>query len=389
MRYSSKILVSALAVALSLGMTASPSSAAGLVASTPQKTTSFNGTVNTVVYSGSTIYVGGSFTEATDATGKVFSRRSAAAINAKTGRVMSWNPYTNGTVNAIAVKGRYVYLGGAFSRARGHALHNVAKVAAAKYGRVFPAFKFRTSQPVHAMARRGRFLYVGGDFTRMKGKSRVRLAAINLRTVRLARWTPSASGVVRVIKTSPKRVFVGGQFMSLNGSAKTPNLGMLRREDGKRIRGFRSTIDRTRPVADIEVTRRRIYAGSGGTGGRMTVLRRNTGRTLWARTFDGDVDSLAAMNRRIYIGGHFENVCKTSRTGKAGVCLDGAVPRGKLAAYGIGGRLVPWSPMTDSADGVLALTKSTTLNELSAGGAFVKFHGGTIKQRAFAQFKAP
>ena len=55
-------------------------------------------------------------------------RGHAAAIDARTGRLLGWNPRVNGRVNAIALWRRRVYLGGVFSSVRGAHRRNIAAV---------------------------------------------------------------------------------------------------------------------------------------------------------------------------------------------------------------------------------------------------------------------
>jgi hypothetical protein len=80
-----------------------------------------NGRVLAIEYSGNTIYIGGKFTSVRPpgdpaGTGEV-ARNHVAAFNATTGNLLqSWNPNTNGTVDAILPTATGVYLGGASAR---------------------------------------------------------------------------------------------------------------------------------------------------------------------------------------------------------------------------------------------------------------------------------
>jgi hypothetical protein len=74
---------------------------------------------------GSTVYAGGDFRSIGGR-----SRDRIAALDATTGRVMSWNPAANGTVQTIAVSGSTVYAGGGFTAIAGRSRRYVAALSA-------------------------------------------------------------------------------------------------------------------------------------------------------------------------------------------------------------------------------------------------------------------
>jgi hypothetical protein len=104
----------------------------------------------------------------------------------------------------------------------------------------------------------------------------------------------------------------------------------------------------------------------------------------WAITTDGDVQAVAALGSTVYIGGHFDHVCRTARNGDHGVCLDGSVPRVKLAATDLDGRLLSWSPQGNGIRGVLALVATAQVGVIAAG-EFTVLDGRS--QKRFAVFR--
>ena len=63
---------------------------------------------------GSNVGVGGTFSYT-----EPEARNDLAAINATTGKLTTWNPEANGSVNALAASGSTVYAGGDFSTVNG------------------------------------------------------------------------------------------------------------------------------------------------------------------------------------------------------------------------------------------------------------------------------
>ena len=86
---------------------------------------STNGTVNAVAVSGGTIYIGGSFT-IVGAT----PRNNVAAIDSATGAVKAWNPNADGAVFALLVNGSTVFAGGSFMNIGGQSRTALAALGA-------------------------------------------------------------------------------------------------------------------------------------------------------------------------------------------------------------------------------------------------------------------
>ena len=73
------------------------------------------------------------------------------------------------------------------------------------------------SGPVNALALRGDTLFVGGGFTSMNGIPRSSLAALDARTGALLPWGSGASNAVRTLLLVADTLFVGGSFRSIHG----------------------------------------------------------------------------------------------------------------------------------------------------------------------------
>ncbi|WP_406832168.1 PKD domain-containing protein [Pedococcus sp. KACC 23699] len=130
----------------------------------------------------------------------------------------------NGVVWSQAVVGNTVYVTGKFATARppGVAVGGLGEVAV---GNLF-AYDIRTGQPVagfdHTLnaqglvlhvSQDGKRLYVGGDFTTVDGVPRGHIAAFDLATGALVpSFAPALDGKVQAITTSGPWVYVGGGF---------------------------------------------------------------------------------------------------------------------------------------------------------------------------------
>lgn len=349
----------------------------------PRATASFNDVVFAVAAAGNTIYVGGAFTRATDATGTVI-RNHVAAVDANTGQLRAWNPNADGAVRALAVAGDDVYLGGAFAGVGGVAVPRIAKVSAAT-GNVRRGFVHRMSGTVRALVVDGGAVYAGGSFGSVDGQSRSRLAKFDALNGGLASgWRPSANGSVRTLAVaSSGRILVGGNFTELDGRAGSGFLAALDGATGAVLRGFDAHIGYR--VEALAVTTNAVFAAADGPGGHLRAFRRD-GADLWDLPTDGGVQAVDVLDGTVYFGGHFDNACASARIGTTGSCHAGMLSRHKLAAASLAGETTPWAPQANSALGVLSVASVPASARLAVGGAFTRFGGGRLLQPHFAVF---
>jgi hypothetical protein len=377
-------LLRSLTVALSAvaAVSLTPLPAQAIVNDRPAPSASFNGTVRAVATYGTTTFVAGDFTRATDSRG-TFVRRHLAAVDNRTGRLLRWHPRTNGAVYAIAAYRGRVYIGGAFTEVNGVRRARVAKLTV-RNGARDRRFRAVTNAPVRALAVTRTRLYLGGDFTRSAGARRLRLAAYDRGTNRLTRWHPRANGPVLALQATRRLVFAGGSFTTVNGNPDAFHVAAIRAGSGRVSGAFQVT--GVRPVTALKVTGTRVYVGAAGVGGHLYVYTR-AGVPLWHKTFDGDVDAIGTLDGVVYVGGHWAYLCRTDRVapGNGDCAVDQAlVPR--LAAFSTSGRRLAWGPQANSPLGVLAISTSTATSTVSVGGGFTTFKNGTIQQPAFALF---
>ncbi len=119
-------------------------------------------------------------------------------------------------------------------------------------------------------------------------------------------------------------------------------------------------------------------------GGRV-VAYRTDGRSAWTFTTDGDVQALTYLGGIVYLGGHFDHACTSAVTGAHGFCVNGSVPRIKLAAADAStGALQTWTPAGNGIHGVFTMTSNAGLGTVDAGGEFTTLGG--VSHGRFGQF---
>jgi hypothetical protein len=182
--------------------------------------------------------------------------------------------------------------------------------------------------------------------------------------------------------TVTNRLYIGGKFHNINGAVKTSKLAAVN-PNGTLITSFKSSI--TVQVQDIAFGPNTVYAALGGAGGRA-VAYSLTGAVLWQATTDGDTQAVAYLNGVVYIGGHFDNACKSPIVAAVGgTCIDGSTSRVKfMAVDAVAGTLLPWDPHSSGVHGVIDFALDLSSGKLAAGGEFSTVGG--VYQKKFAQF---
>ncbi len=194
------------------------------------RTARVHGNVNAVVSDGTGgWFVGGNFTFVGP------ERRPQIVHILSDGRIDSaWTGRVDGRVMALALVGTTLFVGGEFTQAGSGvggglpaARQNLAAFAAAD-GALLPAVAAGADGVVLGFAAFGTTLYAGGEFTTFLGASRAHLAAVDTASDTVTAWNPGADGAIRALLPSADgaTVYAGGRFANAGGAARA-NLAQI------------------------------------------------------------------------------------------------------------------------------------------------------------------
>jgi hypothetical protein len=384
-------------------------SATAVAAPRPVATWQTNGTVRAIRISNGVIYLGGDFTglrpPGAPAGTETVARAHAAAIDARTGRLLRWNPRVNGRVNTIAVFGKRVYLGGVFSRVGGRPRRNVAAVGR-RQGHIKP-WNPGADAGVHVIKiGPSGGVYLGGEFGRVAGASRHRLARVS-KTGHLTSWAPSVGQVggaacpprchaeVLALAFSPngRALYIGGHFGKVDGVARN-EAAEISVAHPQQVLAFdpniyanancpACTTIETHRVYTIIPTSSRIYTCGGYwqvNGNRrsfnVSAFDPHSGRLIsgFTQQDDGDTPGCTLRSGILYVGGHFNVAGPDCQPNNTGTCST----RHHVAAFDTrDNKLLSWNPDANSAHGVFVVAHSR--RRVAFGGFFTHF-GGRVQE---------
>ena len=172
-------------------------------------------TVNALASNSSTVYIGGGFSTINGIT----IRNRFAAVNATTGIATSWDPNANSNGKSLAISGSTVYIGGEFNGANsinGNVARNRLAAVDATTG-IATIWDPNADNMVNAIAVSGSSVYIGGTFSNINPTPilRNKLAAVDATTGIAKTWDPNANNTVYALIKSGSSVYVGGNFTTI------------------------------------------------------------------------------------------------------------------------------------------------------------------------------
>jgi hypothetical protein len=289
---------------------------------------------------GDGLFIGGSFAEA----GGV-AVRNIVRHDLVTG---AWTPLgsapadgVGGEVLALAAQGTSLFVGGDFSDTAGTTARHFARFDAA--GGAWVALSARPDGPVRALAVAGTGVFVGGDFSSAGTASSARIARFDGGS---GAWSPLGTGVdgrVHALAVRGDTVFVGGAFRSAGGVAAhllaayatTSGTWSALARGGQGLEGGSLFLRSVRALAVAE--------GELLASGDFTVADRGLARYIarvdvrtgaWNPLGSGDAEgmdgpglAIAVSDRQAIVGGGFRRAGGAARSGLAVV----SAPEGLFA----------------------------------------------------------
>jgi hypothetical protein len=322
----------------------------------------FNGGINAIAVDGNIIYVGGSFMQATNSAsngGITLTRNRLAAIDGTTGALLPWNPGADNDVSSLAVNASTVYVGGGFSMVGGQARNRIAAVNAS--GGV-TAWNPNANQQVNTLAVGNGVLYVGGFFTNIGGQARSRIAALDFGTGNATTWNPNSSSAVTQIIPNGGTVYAVGLFANIGGQTRT---GLAELDASTGLAGALNVNSMGANFGAVDAAN--IYLGGffssfgGNPRSRIGSISKASGAvTSWnPSATPGMVMSIAPIGSMIYVGGSFTTI--------------GGQPRSRLAGLDVvTGLATAWNP---NVVGVSVNQIVPFGNSLLVGGTFATVGG--------------
>jgi hypothetical protein len=295
-------------------------------------TAQINGVAWTQVIIGTTVYVGGRFTQARPAGAvpgsRTVVRNNILAYNLTTGELLNtFTPSFNAEVTALAASpdGSRLYVGGAFTTYNGSTVWRAVALNPTTGG-LFPGFLPRMSSSVRAIVATPTTVYLGGLFNAVGSTARGRLAAVSASNGALLPWHPvAAGGRVNALALSPDggSIVVGGAFTSINGSSNpgfglgkvdTTNGAILPFQINNIVRNGGTAPDSGGSPSSGAITSLasdgvNVY-GSGYTFLRVSTLegmfsvKWSDSSTTWIEDCHGDTHSLQPIGDVVYAVGH-------------------------------------------------------------------------------------
>jgi hypothetical protein len=340
--------------------------------------------VSSLVLSGSTLYVGGSFTSIAGQ-----ARSDLAALDADTGAATAWSPNPTGPVDALAVSGSTVYVGGSFTSVGGQSRTALAAVDATSGGATSwnPAPTRFCGTSVTTLMVAASTVYVGGSFTSIGGQPRHDVAALEAGTAAATAWNPNPGDPdpagcafldipVDTVAVSGSVAYIGGDFAGA-GSPIAEIAGVAKiTPDGRLDTAFNAHAEGTAIVNALAVSGSTLYVGGQlftiGGQERLSLAAVETGSgavTPWNPAPNLTVEALAVSGSTVYVAGTFTSVETNLKPG--------GTPRKGLAAIEAStGKATSWNPEGSGPGGFVDVDALAISGpDVLAGGRFTSMGG--------------
>ncbi|MEI6138495.1 MAG: T9SS type A sorting domain-containing protein [Mariniphaga sp.] len=296
-----------------------------------------SGVINAIAISGSDIYVGGDFIAAGSGLANYIAKWNGSDWSALGVGV-------SGTVYSLAISGTDLYVGGYFTTAGGITVNNIAKWNITTS--TWSALGSGVNNDALAIGISGTDVYVGGKFTLAGGNSANRIAKWNG-----TEWSALGTGLnerVLCIAISGTDLYVGGRFTNAGGS--TAN--RIAKWNGTAWSTFGS--GRSDYVYALAISGSDVYVG-GIFSDYLSKWNGSAWSTLGTGVIGGSVAALALSGSDLYVGGGFSTA--------------GGITVNKLAKWDIS--TSTWSALGSGVDSNVTAIALSGSGDVYAGGYIV------------------
>jgi trimeric autotransporter adhesin len=271
-----------------------------------------NGRVYSVAVAGTTLYIGGDFTEVSSPTG------SFVGLSAGDGSRDPAVPAVGARITAAAADGQGGwYIGTQALGVGGHSQVALLHIRADKTldPNWHPTLE-ASDLVIFAMAANSSTVFIGGQFQSVNGQPQVNMAAVDAITGQLKPWNPAPVGMIDALAASDTTVYVSGSFSAIGGQPRS-GIAALDATSGLATLWNPGANDpgTDHTVYTLAIRGETVYAGGGFStiGGQprngIATLDATSGlATSWNPGALGTVFSLALGESAIYIGGDFSSV---------------------------------------------------------------------------------
>jgi hypothetical protein len=325
-------------------------------------------TVDALALSGDSLFVGGWFSSVGGQARSGLAEVSASGDGAVD---ESWDPSPDGGVYALALAGGSLFVGGAFASVGGESIANLAEVSTSGSGSVNATWDPAPSAWVQALLLSGSELFVGGAFTTIGGQSRTALAELSTTGTGVAdpTWNPSPGRfdnepvIVGALALSGDDLFVGGSFSGMGGQALNRIAEVSTSGAGEAVSSWDPAGSDLPTINALAVVGGELYvAGSFselGGAGQSDLVRLSVSSGVADTSWDPNVNGIADA-----IGVSGTDLYVGGDFTSAGT---GNVPRSSLARLNPNGTLdTSWNPQPSGPVSALALVGDS----LYVGGGF-------------------
>ncbi len=291
--------------------------------------TDFNPDVNSMVFSlsldGTTLYIGGTFTQAGGE-----ARTGLAAIDTTTGLVTAFDANVTGIINintnirALFLDGTTLYIGGTFTQAGGEERLGLAGIDTATG--LATAFDTSTYFSVSSIVGGVDSLFIGSQRTLTDVQTRTSLVAFNLETGLVTDFDADINigGYVQTLLLDGTTLYIGGNFTNIGGEIRN-RLAAIDTTTGT-VTAFDVGVNANSVQAMI-LDGTTLYIGGdffqidGEVRNKLAAIDTTTGlaTAFNAGIIDQEIKTLRLYGTTLYIGGYFTQVGGEARTGLAAI----------------------------------------------------------------------